>query len=122
MCPCCIDFTREQSEDFRFAALFLQKADCLDSILMGQGQEGGSVSPHSCSFFTSFCNHYPEYRLLSRARVRRIPLSESQSISIARQEFLHFPESRSEFRPNPDPDDTLPDLDGQQAQNILNHP
>ena len=39
---------------------------------------------------------------------------------IARQEFLHFPESRSEFRP--DPEDTLPDLDGQQAQNILNHP
>ena len=124
---------------------------------MGQGQEGGSVSPHSCSFITSFCNLYPEYRLLSRARLSanpssrvavnfhspsrifafsRIPLRISAKsripmipfsnltakslnlttalhfavlsgnveiceLIIAHQEFLHFPESRSEFRPNP---------------------
>ena len=124
-CSCCMDFPLEQIEDFRFVLLCvrLQKATTLtvwmtarlSDCLIGQGQEGGSVIPHSCFFFTNFCNLYPEYRFLSHARVRRNPTPESRSFPVSRQEFFAF--SRI-----PDPEDTLPDPDGQQAQNILIHP
>ena len=90
---------------------------------MGQGQEGGSVSPHSCFFFSRAF-------VISTPNTVFFPVQEfGESVFPSRSQFPYpvknfciFPNPALNFGQIPDPDDTLPDLDGQQAQNILNHP